>query len=120
LRHLSAPAKNLETLFKSGLAFDGSSVPGFMSVECGDLVLMPDPSTAFVDPFHEGNLIVLCRQVDAQTHEGNPADPRIVAERAESFLKSEMGAESLWLPEFEFFLLRKLSMVSRNLSRSTG
>jgi len=107
-RHLSAPANEINELVNEGLAFDGSSVPGFHSVESGDLLLLPDPSTAFVDPFSEKNVIMLCRQVDAITRIGNPADPRTIAEKAAKHLNDELNATSLWLPEIEFFIFNRI------------
>ncbi|MFP4458332.1 MAG: type I glutamate--ammonia ligase [Candidatus Zixiibacteriota bacterium] len=113
-RHLCTPSKNFSKLVHEGLAFDGSSVPGFHAVECGDLLLIPDPKSAFADPFHPSNVIMLCKQVDADTHEVNPADPRMIAQKAEKFLKDELDASSVWLPEFEFFLFDDVAYLNRD------
>ncbi len=119
-RHLSTPSKNLATLAEEGLAFDGSSVHGFQPVECGDLLLIPDIRTAFRDPFHDSNVILLCKQVDAETKELSPADPRMIAIKGERYLKETLDAESLWLPEFEFNLFDNVTFGTSEMESFYG
>ncbi|MHC4599694.1 MAG: type I glutamate--ammonia ligase [Planctomycetota bacterium] len=105
--HITVPARAaLETLFEKGVGFDGSSVPGFSRLESGDLVLLPQAETAFLDPFWEApTLTALCDVVEADTRRPYERDPRGVAKRAEAVLAaSDFADVSLWGPEFEFYL----------------
>jgi glutamine synthetase len=97
-------------LLKSGVGFDGSSV-GLKSVKSGDMVLIPDLSTAFLDPFWvRPTLSIICNIHEADTKASFPMDPRQVLRKAESFLgKTDLAGESLWGPEFEFYLFSKVA-----------
>ena len=104
--HLTIPASQFEEeLMKSGVGFDGSSV-GLKSVKSGDMVLIPDLSTGFIDPYWElPTLSFICTTYEADTHEQFPNDPRNIADRAEAFMKaSGIADESRWGPEFEFYV----------------
>ena len=111
MRHLTMPVSRLnEKLIEEGEAFDASSTSGLKSVESGDMVIIPDINTGFVDPFWSANtLSFICRIADAETKEFFHMDPRGVAFRAkESLKKTGFADESLWAPEFEFYLFSKL------------
>ena len=97
-------------LMEEGVGFDGSSV-GFKTVSAGDMVLVPDLSTAFVDPFWEvPTLSFVCTTLEADTRQLFPYDPRTIARRAEEYLvASGVADESLWGPEFEFYVFDGVS-----------
>ena len=86
--HLSLPASQLnEDLFARGEGFDGSSIPGFKQLEAGDMVLIPDPDTALIDPFWEQKTLgFICDIADPVTLARYERDPRHIAEKAETSL----------------------------------
>ena len=94
-----------EKLLERGIGFDGSSV-GFKSVSSGDMVMVPDLATGFVDPFWElPTLSFICTTLEADSRKLFPYDPRSIARRAEDFMKSEGIADKVWWgPEFEFYI----------------
>jgi glutamine synthetase len=105
--HVTLPASRLShELFRDGVAFDGSSVPGLSSIESSDMLLRPDPSSAFLDPFWEGpTLSMICQIHDGRTGQPVTRDPRSVAARAEDYLKSTGIADRAQMsPEFEFYV----------------
>jgi len=105
-RHVTLPAERFTPgLMEDGVGFDGSSV-GLRSVKSGDLVLVPDLATGFLDPFpEEKTLSFLCRILEADDRSPVLFDPRTIAARAEQRLRaSGVGTRSLWGPEFEFYL----------------
>ncbi len=104
--HLSFPTGRLPFVIEHGVPFDGSSVPGMRSVESGDMLLLPDPATAIVDPFTTTpTLRMLAYICDAETRAGVAKDPRSLAQRAQLHLESTgIADQSLWIPEFEFYL----------------
>jgi glutamine synthetase len=105
--HLSIPISSLtEDLFEDGIGFDGSSIRGFQAINESDMLLVPDPSTAFVDPFTEEPTIVIIADVeDPITRERYSRDPRNVAKKAEAYLKSTGIADTVYFgPEAEFFI----------------
>ena len=78
-----------EDAFEEGLGFDGSSIRGFQEIQESDMLLMPDPASAFVDPFAAAPTLVLIANVkDPVTGESYSRDPRYIAQKAESYLKS--------------------------------
>ena len=106
-QHVSVPAKMFdEDKFEHGHAFDGSSIAGWKGIEASDMLLMPDPLTARMDPFREENtLIVTCDVVEPSTGKGYDRDPRSLAKRAEAYLKSTgIGDTAYFGPEPEFFI----------------
>ena len=106
-RHVTLPASKLEeTLFAEGVGFDGSSVPGFATVEAGDLNIIPDPATTFQDPFWETpTLSMICDVVYAETKKSYPIDPRFVAKKAEKYLiETGIADKILCNPELEFYV----------------
>jgi len=106
-QHFSIPARELtEELFEDGIGFDGSSIRGFQEIHESDMLLMLDPTTAFVDQVLEvPTLVVICDVYDPVTRQPYTRDPRYVARKAEAYLKQTGIAEtSYWGPEAEFFL----------------
>jgi len=92
--------------FTDGHAFDGSSIAGWKGIQASDMLLMPDPATAFIDPFmDETTLIVSCDVVEPSDGKGYDRDPRSIAKRAEAYLKSSgIGDTAYFGPEPEFFI----------------
>ena len=106
-RHSSIPARELtEELFEQGVGFDGSSIRGFQTIDESDMILMPAPSTAFMDPTLEvRSLAIICQVHDPLLRQPYARDPRYIAKKAESYLKKTGIADvSYWGPEAEFFL----------------
>jgi len=106
-QHVSVPAKYFDAdKFESGHAFDGSSISGWKGIQASDMLLMPDPSTAVLDPFmDETTLNITCDVVEPSDGKGYERDPRSLARRAEAFLKaSGLGDVAYFGPEPEFFI----------------
>ena len=118
--HVSCPARRLEYVLKEGIPFDGSSIPGMKSVEAGDMILLPDPNTAILDPFtHHPTLRMLSYICDADTRIGVKKDPRSLAKRAQKYMEETgIADESYWIPEFEFYLFNEAEI--RNKKNSAG
>ncbi len=109
--HLTIPARAAnEEMLEKGIGFDSGSVPGFRTVEAGDMVLVPDLATAFVDPFPEvPTLCLICAVAEADTRAPVPSDPRRIAQRAEEYLASSgFATHSIWGPEFEFYVFDRV------------
>ena len=107
-QHVSMPASIVdEDMFTDGKMFDGSSIAGWKGINESDMVLMPDPTTAVLDPFSdETSLILSCDILEPNTMQGYERDPRSVAKRAEAYLKSTGIADTAFFgPEPEFFIL---------------
>ncbi len=107
-QHFSVPLPALdEGSFVDGLGFDGSSIRGFQPIHQSDMLLVPDPDTAFVDPLLEvPTLSLTCDVVDPVSGQRYSRDPRFVADKAESYLvRSGIADVSYWGPEAEFYLL---------------
>jgi glutamine synthetase len=106
-QHVSVPVKAFgEDKFTDGHAFDGSSIAGWKGIEASDMLLMPDPASARMDPFREENTLILtCDVVEPSTGKGYERDPRSLAKRAEAYLKSSgLGDTAYFGPEPEFFI----------------
>ncbi|MBI5197109.1 MAG: type I glutamate--ammonia ligase, partial [Nitrospirae bacterium] len=104
----SFPIKQItESTFEEGLGFDGSSIRGWQAIHNSDMLLIPDPNTAILDPFTEhATLSMICNVIDPITREHYSRDPRYIAQKAESYLKStKIGDTSYMGPEAEFFVL---------------
>jgi glutamine synthetase len=116
--HLRFPISRLDAVCKDGIPFDGSSIPGMRSVESGDMLLLPDLDTGIVDPFTASpTLRVLSFICDAETRVGVAKDPRSVAQRAQAHLaKSGVADQSLWVPEFEFYLFNEAEIHNGKFS----
>ena len=106
-QHFSLPIQAFdEEAMEEGLGFDGSSIRGWKTIDQSDMLVMPDPATAWMDPFlRDPTLVVNCNIADCITREDYVRDPRNIARRAEAYLKSTGIAETAYLgPEAEFFL----------------
>lgn len=106
-QHFTIPAGELtDEVFREGLGFDGSSIRGFQEIQESDMILIPDPDTAIVDPICSvPTLSLICDIYDPITKEPYTRDPRYVAKKAESYLKgSGIADTSYWGPEMEFFI----------------
>ena len=107
-QHVSVPAKTVEaSTFEDGKMFDGSSISGWKGINDSDMILMPDQSTAVMDPFtDEPTLIITCDIVEPSTMQGYERDPRSVARRAIEHLRATgIGDQAYFGPEPEFFIL---------------
>lgn len=106
-QHFTIPARRLDAEFLTeGIPFDGSSIRGFQEIHESDMLLIPDPDTAFIDPVAEiPTLVVTCDVYDPITLQPYSRDPRFVARKAEAYLKSTGIADTAFLgPEAEFFI----------------
>jgi glutamine synthetase len=106
-QHVSIPVSEINAeFFEDGKMFDGSSIAGWKGINESDMILMPDDSTAVLDPFtDEPTLNLRCDIVEPSTGQGYERDPRSIAERAEAYLKSTgIGDSCLFGPEPEFFV----------------
>ena len=106
-QHVSVPASMVDDdKFESGHAFDGSSIAGWKGIEASDMLLMPDPDTAVLDPFREeATLNITCDVIEPSDGKGYELDPRSLSKRAEAFLKaSGVGYTAFFGPEPEFFI----------------
>ena len=106
-QHFTFPAAEIkESVFEDGLGFDGSSIRGWQAINESDMLVMPDPRTATVDPFSEiPTLILYCNILDPITKERYSRDPRNIAQKAENYLLSTGIADTCYVgPEAEFFV----------------
>lgn len=106
-QHFTVSAKEFSAdVFDEGIGFDGSSIRGFQQIHESDMLLFPDPSTAFVDPFMAAQtLVIICNVKDPITGEAYSRDPRNIAQKAEAYLKSTgIGDTAYFGPEPEFFI----------------
>ncbi|MDB5974806.1 MAG: glutamate--ammonia ligase [Nevskia sp.] len=106
-QHVTVPSHTVdETLFTEGKMFDGSSIAGWKGINESDMILMPDASTAFIDPFfEEPTLVLTCDVIEPSSMQGYGRDPRSLAHRAEAYLKSTGIADTAFFgPENEFFI----------------
>ncbi len=107
LQHVTVVADLVdEDFLEEGFMFDGSSIAGWKSIEASDMKLMPDPGSAYIDPFYaEKTLCLHCSIVEPDTGEPYERDPRGTAQKAEAYLKSTgIGDVAYFGPEAEFFL----------------
>jgi glutamine synthetase len=110
-QHFSIPASTLDAdLLKEGLGFDGSSIRGFQAINESDMLLVPDVSTAFVDPvLSVPTLSLTCDVYDPITLEPYSRDPRFIAFKAEEYLKTTgIATACYWGPEAEFFIFNSV------------
>ena len=106
-QHVTVPVSAFdESKFTQGHAFDGSSIAGWKGIEASDMLLMPDPATANVDPFmEETTLLLQCDVLEPGDGKPYDRDPRSIAKKAEAFLKaSGIGDTAYFGPEPEFFI----------------
>jgi len=107
-QHFTVPPSEMEeAVFDEGLGFDGSSIRGWQPIHASDMLVMPDPATAVMDPFMaEPTLSLICNIVDPITKEDYSRDPRNIARKAEAYLQSTgIGDTAYFGPEPEFFIL---------------
>jgi len=106
-QHFTIPMGEFnEAVFEEGLGFDGSSIRGWAPIEASDMLVVPDPSTALIDPFMDHpTLSLVCDVQDPITREHYDRDPRFVAKKAEAYLRSTgLGDVAYFGPEAEFFV----------------
>ena len=106
-QHCSYPISEVdEGVFENGLGFDGSSIRGWQEIHESDMLMVPDPETAFIDPFFEHpTLVMFCSIQDPVTRENYSRDPRWIAKKAENYLKlSNIADTAFFGPEAEFFV----------------
>jgi glutamine synthetase len=114
-QHFTIPVSQFnESAFKNGLMFDGSSIKGFQAIHESDMKLIPDVSTAFIDPFRKHKTLVMNFSiVDPFTDEPYTRDPRTVAQKAEAYLRSTGIADTAYFaPEAEFYLFDNIQYHS--------
>ncbi|MBN2184029.1 MAG: type I glutamate--ammonia ligase [Candidatus Krumholzibacteriota bacterium] len=105
--HLTVPARSMDkNLFTDGLGFDGSNFAGLKTIELGDLSLVPDISTGFIDPFSDVPTVsFICSIVEADSKNPFPRDPRYIAEKSVAYMRKTGIADlSMWGPEFEYYI----------------
>ena len=114
-QHVSYPISELEeSSFNEGFGFDGSSIRGWQSIHESDMLLVPDPNTAFMDPFRDTpTLVMICSVVDPITKEPYGRDPRHVAQLAEAHLhKTGIAEKAYFGAEAEFFIFDSIRFDS--------
>ena len=110
--HLTVPGHTVdEEKLENGVMFDGSSIAGWKGIEASDMVLVPEPATARLDPFREETTLILtCDVLEPSDMKGYDRDPRSIAKRAEAYLKSSgLGDTAYFGPEPEFFVFDGVS-----------
>jgi len=106
-QHCSYPISEFdESTFEDGMGFDGSSIRGWQAINESDMLMVPDPDTAFIDPFFaQPTLVLICNIEDPITRSPYSRDPRWIARKAEKYLTSTgIGDTAYFGPEAEFFL----------------
>src|SRR4026208_2129630 len=106
-QHVSVPVKAFtDAKFSDGHFFDGSSIAGWKGIQASDMLLMPDPTSCFIDPFLEQTtLAVTCDVIEPSDGKGYDRDPRSIAKRGAEYLKSTgLGDTAFFGPEPEFFV----------------
>jgi glutamine synthetase len=106
-QHFTVPADQIEEgTFEDGLGFDGSSIRGWQAINESDMLVIPQPETAFLDPFtKETTLVMMCSIQDPLTRQDYSRDPRNVARKAVNYMKSSGVADVAYFgPELEFFV----------------
>ena len=115
-QHFTMPIGELsEETFAEGIGFDGSSIRGWKSIEASDMLAMPDPDTAFIDPFWPcRRLSLTCTVAETGTLEPYSRDPRGIAQKAEKYLISTgIGDQAFFGPEAEFFIFDNVQFDSK-------
>ncbi|MEX1327914.1 MAG: type I glutamate--ammonia ligase [Desulfobacterales bacterium] len=114
-QHFSVPIRELEeSSFEDGFGFDGSSIRGWQPIHASDMLVIPDPETAKMDPFYAAPTITLiCNIVDPVTREPYTRDPRNIAQKADAYLKSTGIGDVVYIgPEAEFFIFDDIRFES--------
>ena len=115
-QHFTMPIGELsEETFAEGIGFDGSSIRGWKSIEASDMLALPDPATAFIDPFCAvPTLSLTCTVAETGTLEPYSRDPRGIAQKAEKYLVSTgIGDQAFIGPEAEFFIFDNVQFDSK-------
>ncbi len=111
--HITLPISSLtDELFVTGVGVDGSSMPGFSSIERGDMIMLPDPETAFIDPFYERPTLSMLGDIVEVQDKIVPysRNPRRVTKDASAYLaKVIKGAQLIIGPEFEFYVFDRVN-----------
>ena len=118
-QHLTVPISELaESSFEDGFGFDGSSIRGWQPIHASDMLVIPDATTAKMDPFYEApTLVLICNIADPITREAYSRDPRNIARKAEAYLKSSgIGDIAYFGPEAEFFIFDDIRFESTRFS----
>ncbi|MDP3740997.1 MAG: type I glutamate--ammonia ligase [bacterium] len=117
-QHFTIPAHIIKeggplekSIWVEGIGFDGSSIRGFQQIQESDMILIPDPSTAVLDPVAGvPTLSLICDVYDPVTHQAYSRDPRYIAKKAEAYLREAQIADvSYWGPEMEFFIFNHVA-----------
>ena len=106
-QHFTIPANQLEeSTFEDGVGFDGSSIRGWQAINESDMLVIPQPETAFIDPFYQHNtLALICSIKDPLTRQDYSRDPRYIAAKAVNYMKASGIADTAFFgPELEFFI----------------
>jgi glutamine synthetase len=114
-QHFSVPMRELEeSSFEDGFGFDGSSIRGWQPIHASDMLVIPDPETAKMDPFYATpTLTLICNIVDPVTREPYTRDPRNIAQKADAYLKSSGIGDLAYIgPEAEFFIFDDIRFES--------
>ena len=114
-QHFAVPISSVdEDTFTDGLGFDGSSIRGWQNIDESDMLVIPEPGTAFIDPFLQvPTLVLICNIQDPITRQDYGKDPRNVARKAEAYLKSSgIGDTAFFGPEAEFFVFDNVQYAS--------
>jgi glutamine synthetase len=118
-QHFSVPIRELEeSSFEDGFGFDGSSIRGWQPIHASDMLVVPDATTAKMDPFYEApTLVLICDIVDPVTREAYSRDPRNITQKADAYLKSSgIGDVAYFGPEAEFFIFDDIRFESTRFS----
>jgi len=117
MQHFTVPSQSFDqAVFRDGLAFDGSSIRGFQQIHESDMILLPDPGSAFIDPFRQVKTMVVNFFVhDPLTHEAYSRDPRHIARKAEAYLASTGLADTAFFaPEAEFYIFDSVRFETKH------
>jgi glutamine synthetase len=114
-QHFSVPMRELEeSSFEDGFGFDGSSIRGWQPIHASDMLVIPDPETAKMDPFYAApTLALICNIVEPMTREAYSRDPRYITQKADAYLKSTGIGDTVYIgPEAEFFIFDDIRFES--------
>ncbi|MBW2175991.1 MAG: type I glutamate--ammonia ligase [Deltaproteobacteria bacterium] len=114
-QHFTVPLSELdESSFEDGYGFDGSSIRGWQPIDASDMLVIPDPVTAKIDPFYKESTLVLIGNIfDPVTREQYSRDPRYIAQKADNYVKSTGIGDTTYIgPEAEFFILDDVTFES--------
>lgn len=114
-QHFTVPTSEFDlSVFEDGYGFDGSSIRGWQPINASDMLVVPDPKTAVIDPFFEvPTLVLIGNIVDPITRESYSRDPRYIAQKAENYLKQTgIGDTAYFGPEAEFFMFDDVRYAS--------